>query len=66
MPHLDAMLSRFLQWPLNAVLHKKLSLQLFCRKYCTIKDGTQTYDFIADKSCLLFLTKNIGEMYKII
>ena len=54
MPHLDAMLSRFLQWPLNAVLHKKLSLQLFCRKYCNIKDGTQTYDFIADKSCLLF------------
>ena len=21
----------------------------FQRKYCTIKDGTQTYDFIADK-----------------
>ena len=32
---------------------KKLSLQSFRRKYCTIKDGAQTYDFIADKSCLL-------------
>ena len=56
----------FFEWPLNAVLHKKLSLQLFCRKNCTIKDGTQTYDFIVDKSCLLFLIKNTGEMYKII
>ena len=29
-------------------------MQSFHRKYCTIKDGTQTYNFIADKSCLLF------------
>ena len=52
-------LSRFL-WmaserrPLNAALHKKLSLRSFHRKFYTIKDGTQTNDFIADKSCLLF------------
>ena len=52
-------LSRFL-WmasecrPLNAALHKKLSLWSFHRKFYTIKDGAQTYDFIADKSCLLF------------
>ena len=26
----------------------------FRRKYCTVKDGIQTYYFIADKSCLLF------------
>ena len=26
----------------------------FSRKYCTFIDGSQTYDFIADKSCLLF------------
>ena len=29
-------------------------MRSFRRKYCTIKDGAQTYDFIADKSCLLF------------
>ena len=42
--------------PLNAALHKKLSLHAIVsyRKYCTIKDGAQTYNFIADKSCLLF------------
>ena len=40
--------------PLNAALHKKLSLRSFHRKFYTIKDGTQTYDYIADKSCLLF------------
>ena len=33
---------------------KKLSLRSFRSKYCTIKDCAQTYDFIADKSCLLF------------
>ena len=33
---------------------KKLSLQSFRRKYCTIKDGAETYDFIADKCCSLF------------
>ena len=52
-------LSRFL-WmasecsPLNAALHKKLSLRSFHRKFYTIKDGAQTYNFITDKSCLLF------------
>ena len=40
--------------PLYAVLHKKLSLQSFRRKYCTIKDGAQTYDFIAAKTFSLF------------
>ena len=44
----------FYEWPPNALLHKQLNLWLFHRKYCTIKDGAQTYDFIADKSCLLF------------
>ena len=44
----------FYEWPLNALLHKKLSLRSFRRKHCTIKDGAQTYDFIVDKSCLLF------------
>ena len=39
----------FYEWPLNAVLHKKLSLRSFRRKYCTIKDGAKTFDFIADK-----------------
>ena len=52
-------LSRFLWmapecWPLNAALHKTLSLRLFRRKFYTIKDGAQTYNFITDKSCLLF------------
>ena len=52
-------LSRFLWmapecWPLNAALHKTLSLRLFRRKFYTIKDGSQTYNFITDKSCLLF------------
>ena len=55
MPHLDKCCHVFCEWPLNgAVLPKKLSLRSFQRKYCTIKDGAQTYDFIADKSCLLF------------
>ena len=54
MQHLDKCCHVFYEWPLNAVLHKKLSWWLFCRKYCTIKDGAQTYDFIADKICLLF------------
>ena len=39
----------FYEWPLNAVLHKKLNLRSFRRKYCTIKDGAKTFDFIADK-----------------
>ena len=39
----------FYEWPLNAVLHKKLSLRSFSRKYCTVKDGAKTFDFIADK-----------------
>ena len=39
--------------PLNEVLHKKLSLRTFRRKYCTINDSAQTYDFSADKNCLL-------------
>ena len=43
----------FYEWPLYALLYKKLSLWSFHRKYCTIKDGAQTYDFIADKRCLL-------------
>ena len=54
MPHLDECSHVFYEWPLNAVLYKKLSLQLFHRKYCTIKDGAQTFDFIADKSYLIF------------
>ena len=33
---------------------KKLSLWSFRRKYCTMSDDAQTYDFLADKSCLLF------------
>ena len=32
----------------------KLSLWSFCGKYCTIKDGSQTYNLIAEKSCMLF------------
>ena len=52
-PHVDEYCGHvFYKWPLNAVLHKKLSLQSFRRKYC--KDGAKTYDFIADKCCLLF------------
>ena len=54
MQHLKKCCHIFYEWPLNAVLHKKLSLLSFCRKYCTTKDGAQTYDFIADKRCLLF------------
>ena len=53
-PALDDCCHVFYEWKLNAVLHKKLSLRSFHRKCCTIKDGAQTYDFIADKSCLLF------------
>ena len=34
------------EWPLHAVLHKKLSLRSFRRKYRTTKDGAQ--------SCLVF------------
>ena len=67
----------FYEWPLYAPLHKKLSLWSFRRKYCTTKDGAQTYDFIADKRCLLFSIilkvlsgwdsyQNTGKMYKII
>ena len=52
-PHVEEYCGHvFYKWPLNAVLHKKLSLQSFRRKYC--KDGAKTYDFIADKCCLLF------------
>ena len=67
----------FYEWPLNAPLHKKLSLWSFRRKYCTTKDSAQTYDFIADKRCLLFSIilkvlsgwdsyQNTGKMCKII
>ena len=50
----------------------------FRRKYCTIKDGAQTYDFIADKSGLIVIhhyfksfkwmrsNQNTGKMNKII
>ena len=34
MPHLDdSAVTSFYKWPLNSILHKKLSLRLFCRKY---------------------------------
>ena len=54
MPDLDDCCYVFDEWPLNAVLLKKLSLGSFRRKCYSIKDGVQTYDFIADRSCLLF------------
>ena len=41
--HLDEWCHVFHEWPLNAVLRKKLSLRVrsFRRKYCTIKDGAR-------------------------
>lgn len=54
MPDLDDWFHVFYDWPLNAVLHRKLSVGSFRRKCYTIKDGIQTYDFVADRSCLLF------------
>ena len=39
--------------PLNAVLHENWACDSLV-EICTIKDGAQTYDFIADKSCSLF------------
>ena len=54
-----------------------LSLRSFCRKYRTIKDGAQTYNFTADKKLLVTIrcsksfkwmwsNQNTGNMYKII
>ena len=54
MPDLDDWFHVFYDWPLNAVLHKKLSVGSSRGKCYTIKDGVQTYDFVADRSCLLF------------
>ena len=54
MLHFDECSHVFYEWPLNAVFYRKLSLQSCRWKYCTNRDGTQTYDFTADKSCLLF------------
>ena len=63
--------------PLNEVLHKKLSLRKFRRKYCTINDSAQTYDFSAYKKLLVIIHysesfkriesyHSAGKMYKII
>ena len=57
MPHLNKCCLVCDEWPLDGVIHKKKNepcLWSFRRKYCTMKDDAQTYDFIADKSCLLF------------
>ena len=54
MPHLNKCCLVFDEWPLDGVIHKKKWALPFRRKYCTMKDDAQTYDFIADKSCLLF------------
>ena len=47
-------LSHFLRIASECNTSQKLSLWSFHRNYCTIKNGAQTYDFIADKSYLLF------------
>ena len=54
----------FCKGPVNADLQKVKNAsskqpEKFCdrfveNKYCTIKDGTQTFDFIADKSGVTF------------
>ena len=50
----------FCERPENADLHKvkkKLILWSFRGKYCTIKDGHQRFNFIADKSGVSVILK---------
>ena len=44
----------FLRMASERSTSQKTELHWFHRKYCTIKDGAQTYNVIVDKSCLLF------------